>query len=310
MHWQRTLGMFSIATLLTVAVGPSLVSGHECQSAFGRVQSASAGILRIITARFYRGGDERGCSPEIAEGTMMEFALTAESTIQATEGPRRLSVREIQNYKMAFVQFVNRGNGSVATYIQLSDKIAPSPPPEQIAEARQYYERGNEAAAQGGFADSAKWYTKAAELGNANAQERLGWQYANGKGVNGDYAKAMFWWSRAAEQGNADAGRELNDLRGRLAKDIMEHPIWPAVPNCQRGESLYSTRDGKVCVPGPALFGIAACITAYFVPGRDAATGRVVGRNDAAAYQTKLIGCQKRWLIDQGFHGPFSRLGP
>lgn len=288
---QASFDALLVATLFSFAAAPNVTSGQECSSAFGRVQSSSNDILRIVTVKFVR---DRACSPEIPEGTSMEFVLTGETILQSSEGGGYLPVTDIPQYRMASVQFERRGAHSVATYVQFSDKIPPPLPPEQIAEARQYYERGNEAAAQGGFDDSAKWYTKAAELGNANAQERLGWQYANGKGVDGDYGQAMFWWTRAAQQGNADAERELNDLRGRLAKNLTEHPVWPTIssgatpPNCKIGQSLYSTREGDVCVPGPSSFEIVTCIRAHVAGG--------------------LAGCQTGWLIGRGFHGPYIRL--
>ena len=44
-----------------------------------------------------------------------------------------------------------------------------------------------------------------AATGDAAAQMKLGWVYANGKGVSQDYEKAFEWWSKAAEQGNTGA---------------------------------------------------------------------------------------------------------
>jgi len=50
-----------------------------------------------------------------------------------------------------------------------------------------------------------KWYQKAAEQGNADAQLMLGVMYRNGRGVLQSEAKAAQWFQKAAEQGNADA---------------------------------------------------------------------------------------------------------
>ena len=47
--------------------------------------------------------------------------------------------------------------------------------------------------------------SKAAEQGNAKAQNNLGVMYANGKGVKQDYAEAVKWYRKAAEQGYAEA---------------------------------------------------------------------------------------------------------
>ena len=53
--------------------------------------------------------------------------------------------------------------------------------------------------------EAVKWYRKAAEQGDADAQVFLGLMYRNGKGVQQDYAEAVKWVRKAAEQGNAEA---------------------------------------------------------------------------------------------------------
>jgi len=50
-----------------------------------------------------------------------------------------------------------------------------------------------------------EWYVRAAELGRADAMDRLGWLYLCGQGVRRDYSKAMEWFHRAAEAGNVNA---------------------------------------------------------------------------------------------------------
>ena len=57
--------------------------------------------------------------------------------------------------------------------------------------------------------EAAKWYRKAAEQGNADAQYSLGFMYAHGKGVEKDEVEAARWYYKAAEQGNADAQYRL-----------------------------------------------------------------------------------------------------
>jgi TPR repeat protein len=59
------------------------------------------------------------------------------------------------------------------------------------------------------YAAAASWYRKAAEHGNAFAQERLGFQYANGLGVTQDHAAAASWYRKAADQGHAGAQERL-----------------------------------------------------------------------------------------------------
>jgi len=50
---------------------------------------------------------------------------------------------------------------------------------------------------------------KAAEQGNAWAQDKLASMYYAGQGVAQDYTQALFWYRKAAEQGNVDAQNNL-----------------------------------------------------------------------------------------------------
>lgn len=50
---------------------------------------------------------------------------------------------------------------------------------------------------------------QAAELGIADAQNRLGYMYYDGEGVEQDYAKDAEWFALAAEQGFAGAQNNL-----------------------------------------------------------------------------------------------------
>ena len=55
------------------------------------------------------------------------------------------------------------------------------------------------------YTEAAKWFKKAADQGNADAQCALCLLYSLGKGVTQDNAEAAKWCRKAAEQGNADA---------------------------------------------------------------------------------------------------------
>ena len=57
--------------------------------------------------------------------------------------------------------------------------------------------------------EAAKWYRKAAEQGNADAQYRLGFMYAHGKGVEKDEVEAARWYYKAAERGDSAAQYSL-----------------------------------------------------------------------------------------------------
>jgi TPR repeat protein len=50
-------------------------------------------------------------------------------------------------------------------------------------------------------AEAVKWYRRAAEQGNVDAQATLGFRYERGQGVSKDYVLADMWLSWAAAKG-------------------------------------------------------------------------------------------------------------
>ena len=60
--------------------------------------------------------------------------------------------------------------------------------------------------------EAVKWFRKAAEQGNAVAQCKLGLCYHNGEGVKQDDAKAAEWLRKAADQGFELAKEYLEKL--------------------------------------------------------------------------------------------------
>ena len=68
--------------------------------------------------------------------------------------------------------------------------------------AVKYYDEKN-------YAEAAKFYKKAAEQGDSDAQTDLGYIYFHGKGIPQDYSEAAKWFRKAANQGNAKAQTNL-----------------------------------------------------------------------------------------------------
>lgn len=60
--------------------------------------------------------------------------------------------------------------------------------------------------------EAAKWWSKAAQNGDAKAQFCLGSCYKAGKGVRSDDQEAVKWWRKSASQGYDDAIDILNKL--------------------------------------------------------------------------------------------------
>jgi len=61
----------------------------------------------------------------------------------------------------------------------------------------------------GDYETALKHLQPLADQGDAVAQDRLGLMYEMGSGVPRDYVQAYKWYSKAAEQGNGDAQHAL-----------------------------------------------------------------------------------------------------
>ena len=85
----------------------------------------------------------------------------------------------------------------------------------QIEEAQAQVKRGIAYYEQGNYSEAMKWWRKAAEQGDPDAQYNLGLMYDNGNGVQRNYAEALRWLRMAAKQGFADAQTALRQAGER-----------------------------------------------------------------------------------------------
>lgn len=79
------------------------------------------------------------------------------------------------------------------------------------------------------YAEAMKWYRKAADQSDAQAQFNLGTKYYRGEGVQQDYDKALMWIRKAADQGNAVAQRSLGVMYNKgqgVTRDSAETSRW------------------------------------------------------------------------------------
>ena len=67
------------------------------------------------------------------------------------------------------------------------------------------------------YAEAAKWYRKAAEQGNSDAQYSLGHMYQFGQGVRQNSRDAANWFLKAAAQGHAKARKRLENIMPSLS---------------------------------------------------------------------------------------------
>jgi uncharacterized protein len=79
------------------------------------------------------------------------------------------------------------------------------------------------------YAQALKWYHKAAEQGHARAQYYLGVMFDTGEGVPQDYGEAIKWYRKAAEQGLAVAQSNLGAMYGLgqgVTQDYVQALMW------------------------------------------------------------------------------------
>ena len=79
------------------------------------------------------------------------------------------------------------------------------------------------------YKEAAEWFLKAAEQGHARAQNNIGYMYENGTGVLQNYQESMVWYLKAAEQGDADAQHRIGLFysNGKLVeKDLVKAYAW------------------------------------------------------------------------------------
>ena len=94
--------------------------------------------------------------------------------------------------------------------------------------------------------NAAKWYRQAAEHGNAFSQYKLGLMYNEGTGVLQDYAKALKWYQLSADQGNKTAqallGLMYEEGNGVLKDNVTAH-MWYNIASANGHESAGRHRD-------------------------------------------------------------------
>ena len=82
------------------------------------------------------------------------------------------------------------------------------------------------------FAEQARQTQLAAEQGDANAQNNLGYMYNQGQGVPQDYQKAVKWYRKAAEQGDEYAQANLGIMYANgwgVPENYIEGYAWTIV---------------------------------------------------------------------------------
>ena len=70
-------------------------------------------------------------------------------------------------------------------------------------------------------AEARKWFTQAADQGDAEGQVALGMMFALGQGVEADLVQAYKWVTLSSKSGNANAVTALGQLTGKLSPEQL-----------------------------------------------------------------------------------------
>jgi len=96
------------------------------------------------------------------------------------------------------------------------------------------------------YSEAAKWYRRAAEQGHAKAQFNLGLSYDRAKGVPQSHSEAAKWYRRAAEQGHAKAQKWLGSMYALgqgVPQDLaLAHMWYNLAASQQSGQEAEDTR--------------------------------------------------------------------
>jgi TPR repeat protein len=96
-------------------------------------------------------------------------------------------------------------------------------------DARAQRELGDWHVLKGDRVQGVRWYRKAAEQGDAEAQFSLGLSYNSGIGAPQNYTEAVRWWRKAAKQGLAKAQFNLGASYAHgegVPQDYAEAYVW------------------------------------------------------------------------------------
>jgi len=72
------------------------------------------------------------------------------------------------------------------------------------------------------YSVAAKWFTQAANQGDADAQYKLGWMYDYGRGVDQNNIIAYMWWNIAIINGNKTATENRELIAKRMTRSAIE----------------------------------------------------------------------------------------
>jgi hypothetical protein len=202
------------------------VKARCCETQSGAPAEPLASLWqRLATGRFHPAVY---CAPMLA----VLFCLTSlwlgsenKSPVRARSVPARVGSGAIEEEKVKAFDPFRDGRATPLG----SETIQDNKVKEETGDAQSQYELAWAFYAAQDYEAAVKWFRKAAEQNNADAQNKLGFCYDEGQGVAQDYVEAVKWYRKAAEQNNAYAQFNLAACYGKgqgVAQDHAEAVKW------------------------------------------------------------------------------------
>ena len=150
--------------------------------------------------------DEERARQKAAEAARVEEARRqAEEADQAAEDRRAKEIAEAERAERARLEAAEAAGKAQKARVEAKKAQEAEEERERQAAAATAIETGNNYIRVGDYAQAMTSYRKAADQGDALAQNLIGYLYQEGQGVQQDYAQAMAWHRKAADQGDATA---------------------------------------------------------------------------------------------------------
>lgn len=163
--------------------------------------------------------------PPVAVAASEETPVKAEESVEETYQPQRekssralrigIGIAAVVAVVLAVgIFFILRDSGDKTSKKTDTDPVSSlfstnSANEEDIPAAEELFNMGVEAYQNKNYDEAKKYWLMAAEQGDIEAQNNLGFMFYNGNGVQKDYTEAARYWRLSAEQGNAEAQYNL-----------------------------------------------------------------------------------------------------
>ena len=148
--------------------------------------------------------------------------------------------------------------------------------------------------------EAATWFHKAAEQGDDKAQFYLGSMYHDGKGVTQDYAEALKWYRRAAAQGDDTAQNNLGlmyDKGEGTPQDYSEAYKWYNLAAAQGDRTAIANRDLIVRHMTPDQIAEAQRLAREFKPRKESGSDNSISSDSPTATGTGFFITDDGYLI-------------